>query len=38
MFADRIEAKWINTFEKAFEPCKVVKAPMITAKKTNRIK
>ena len=38
MFADRIEAKWINTFEKSFEPCMVVKARMIAAKKTNRIK
>ena len=25
MFTDRIEAKWIDTFEKAFELCKVVK-------------
>ena len=25
MFADRIEAKWIDTFEKAFELCKVQK-------------
>lgn len=25
MFADRIEAKWIDTFEKAFEFCKVIK-------------
>ncbi len=25
MFADRIEAKWIDTFEKAFEFCKVAK-------------
>ena len=29
MFTDRIEAKWIDTFEKAFELCKVTKGEEI---------
>ena len=29
MFEDRIEAKWIDTFEKAFELCKVTKGEEI---------
>ena len=29
MFADRIEAKWIDTFEKAFELCKVEKGESV---------